>query len=384
MILPHGGSLVEAGLSLEEEQAYRERLPEMKQLVLDPVELSDLELIANGAFSPLTGFMTKDDYRGVVEEMRLVNGLVWSLPITLSIPTAEENDYQPGMEVALLSGNGEFQGVLKVAEVYHRNQTQEALAVYGTDDRKHPGVAYLFSKSETLIGGSIRAVQNKISRDFSTFRFTPRELRQEFTNKGWQTVVAFQTRNPIHRAHEYLQKIALELVDGLLIHPLVGFTKPGDIPAEVRMACYEAIINEYYPRERVLLSVFPAAMRYAGPREAVFHALVRKNYGCTHFIVGRDHAGVGNYYGSYDAQQIFDQFSKREIGIEILKFENTFYCKKCTNLASVKTCPHPQTEQVFLSGTKVRELLQEGRELPLEFSRPEVAKILRQYYREIM
>ncbi|HOP73536.1 MAG TPA: sulfate adenylyltransferase [Bacillota bacterium] len=380
---PHGGELIEAYLTPDEVQYYTGRLPEMKRLVLDPVELSDLELLANGAFSPLKGFMGSADYFAVLENNRLADGWVWTIPITLSIPVEMCGNYREGEKLALVSSDGKLTGILELEEIYHRNREKEALQVYGTLDRKHPGVRYLLSKGEVLLGGKIKAVADGFGGEFSEYRLSPRQLRQVFAENGWKSVVAFQTRNPIHRAHEYLQKVALEMVDALLIHPLVGFTKPGDIPSDVRMACYQEIIARYYPADRVKLAVFPAAMRYAGPKEAVFHAIVRKNYGCTHFIVGRDHAGVGNYYGTYDAQNIFDNFSSEEIGITILKFENTFYCKRCGNMASAKTCPHGAEERLFLSGTKVREMLQSGLDLPEEFTRPEVARILKAYYAEL-
>ena len=388
MILPHGGSLCESHISLDQFNAYRETIPPLKKIVLDPVEISDLELLANGAFSPLTGFMNQNDYLSVLDENRLGNGWVWTIPITLSIPIELCEKYREGDTLLLTSSNMDSQedtlGIMEVEEIYHRNREKEALQVFGTLDKKHPGVSYLFSKGEILLGGRIKAVRSKLPSDFCQYRLSPCELRKEFEKRNWRSVVAFQTRNPIHRAHEYLQKIALEMTDGLLIHPLVGFTKSEDIPAEVRIRCYEAIINHYYPAKRVFLSVFPAAMRYAGPKEAVFHALVRKNYGCTHFIVGRDHAGVGNYYGTYDAQNIFDQFEPAEIGIQILKFENTFYCRKCGNMASAKTCPHQSTDQIFLSGTKVREMLSEGIDLPGEFTRVEISEILMDYYRSLV
>lgn len=380
MIAPHGGSLVESYLSPEEVLEYQKRLPGLKKLVLDPVELSDLELLSNGAFSPLEGFMKQEDYNGVILNHRLKSGLVWTIPITLSIPVEVCGNYRTGETLALMNETGEFKGILELEEIYHRHREDEALQVFGTLDRQHPGVNYLFSKGELLLGGKVKAVQHDFSREFAAYRLSPRAVRSVFKERGWKTVVAFQTRNPIHRAHEYLQKVALEMVDGLLIHPLVGFTKSGDIPSEIRMRCYEEIITNYYPPGRVMLSVFPAAMRYAGPMEAVFHALVRKNYGCTHFIIGRDHAGVGNYYGTYDAQNIFDRFSAEEIGIHILRFENTFYCKKCGNMASTKTCPHSDHDRLFLSGTKVRELLSAGASLPEEFTRPEIARILMAYY----
>lgn len=381
MIEPHGGKLIESYLEREEEEFYRERLSDLKKLTLDEVELSDLEMLTNGAFSPLGGFIGKNDYHSIITGNRLSSGLVWTIPIVLSVPPEETGKYLERDEVVLKSAAGDFLGILYVEEIYKRNLEREALTVFGTLDRNHPGVNYLFTKSPVLLGGKIKGVRKKKAPDYRKYDFTPKEMRNHFAERGWRTVVAFQTRNPIHRAHEYLQKVALEMVDGLLIHPLIGFTQPGDIPALVRMRCYEAIIEKYFPRERVVLGVFPAAMRYAGPKEAVFHALVRKNYGCTHFIVGRDHAGVGNFYGTYEAQNVFDQFTASEIGISIMRFENTFYCKRCDNLASAKTCPHQGDDQVFLSGTKVREMLRKGNPLPEEFTRPEVSEILMNYYK---
>ena len=383
MITPHGGVLVERYLSPVEAEEFKKQLGSLARISLDEVELSDLRLIANGAFSPLTGFLNQDDYHSVLTENRLQSGIVWTIPITLSILNPESGSFQVGDRVALFSEAKEWVGILFVESVYRRDREAEAVAVYGTTDQGHPGVAYLFSKGEFLLGGSIKAVKTETNNSNPELELTPQQTRAEFSKRGWKSIVAFQTRNPIHRAHEYLQKVALEMVDGLLIHPLVGFTKPGDIPAEVRMECYQKLIKEYYPANRVLLSAFPAAMRYAGPKEAVFHAIVRQNYGCTHFIVGRDHAGVGSYYGSYDAQAIFDQFAENEIGITILKFENTFFCKRCGSLASSKTCPHRPEDQVYLSGTKVREMLSNGIKLPPEFTRPEISMILMEYYLSI-
>ena len=380
MLEPHGGSLNESYLTATAVEDYQEKLPQMKRIILDEIEASDLELLANGAFSPLTGFVKQKDYRAILESNHLDYGQVWSLPITLSIPSELVSNYREGDIVALVSLAEQLLGIFELEEIYYRDREREALQVFGTLDKQHPGVNYLMRKGEILLGGRIRAVKGGTEKIFPRYNLTPRETRAEFTKRGWQTIVAFQTRNPIHRAHEYLQKAALEMVDGLFLHPLVGFTKPGDIPAEVRLRCYEVLLQSYYPADRVLLAVYPAAMRYAGPREAVCHALVRKNYGCTHFIVGRDHAGVGNYYGTYDAQKIFDQFTLEELGITILKFENTFYCKKCVHLASAKTCPHQVEDQIYLSGTKVRELLQSGLALPVEFSRPEVSQVLQEYY----
>lgn len=377
MIEPHGGVLKESFLSGPEVLEYQKGLAKIKQIVLDQSEASDLALLASGAYSPLSGFVNSRDYHSILETSRLASGEVWTIPIVLSLTSPLE--YQTGEEVALVSKENRFLGVLRVEEIFRRDKEKEAAAVFGTTDHNHPGVEYLYKKGDWLVAGEIKAAQRRVS-SFPEYEFTPKQLREEFKRRGWRSIAAFQTRNPIHRAHEYLQKVALEMVDGLLVHPLMGCTKQGDIPAEVRLECYRALLQEYYPPERVMLSVFPAAMRYAGPKEAVFHALVRKNYGCTHFIVGRDHAGVGNYYGTYEAQNIFDQFTKEEIGIEILKFENTFYCKKCGNMASGKTCPHQGEDRVFLSGTKVREMLREGFSLPPEFIRAEVSQILKEYY----
>ena len=378
MIEPHGGVLKESFLSSPEVLEYQKGLAKMKQIVLDENEASDVSLLASGAYSPLSGFVNSQDYHSILENSRLASGEVWTIPIVLSVTSPLE--YLTGEEIALVSSERQFSGILRVEEIFRRDKEKEAAAVFGTADHNHPGVEYLYKKGDWLLAGEVKAIERRVS-GFPEYEFSPRQLRAEFQRRGWRSIVAFQTRNPIHRAHEYLQKVALEMVDGLLVHPLVGFTKPGDIPAEVRMECYRRLLKGYYPAHRVMLSVFPAAMRYAGPKEAVFHALVRKNYGCTHFIVGRDHAGVGDYYGTYDAQNIFDSFTEGEIGIEILKFENTFYCKKCGNMASGKTCPHRGDDRVFLSGTKVREMLGEGFSLPPEFTRAEVSQVLMEYYR---
>lgn len=377
LIEPHGGVLKKSVLLPSELDEYRKKLPRLKKIYLDEIEASDLTLLANGAYSPLTGFLNRREYHSILDNNRLTTGTVWTIPIVLSADSGLE--YQTGEELALVSNRDQLLGVLRLEEIFPRDKEKEAISVFGTTDRNNPGVDYLFKKGDWLLAGEVKAAGRKVSA-FPEFELTPGELRKEIQKRGWKSIVAFQTRNPIHRAHEYLQKVALEMVDGLLIHPLVGNTKPGDIPAEVRMECYQALIKEYYPPERVILSVFPAAMRYAGPKEAVFHALVRKNYGCTHFIVGRDHAGVGAYYGTYDAQRIFDRFSEAEIGIKILKFENAFYCGKCGAMASEKTCPHQDQDRLFLSGTRVREMLRKGLSLPLRFIRPEVGEVLRKYY----
>jgi sulfate adenylyltransferase len=337
--------------------------------------LSDLELLAVGAVSPNRGFMTEADYEPVIEDMRVASGLPWSLPITLSATQEETRSLQAGRRAAIVH-EGEPVAVIDVEDVYRYDARREAQLTYRTTEEAHPGVAYLYSQAPHYVGGEVTVLRNPFEQEFQQYRLTPLGLRELMAERGWRTIVAFQTRNPIHRAHEYLTKCALEIVDGLVIHPLVGGTKSDDIPAEVRMRCYEVLMANYYPKDRVVLSVFPAAMRYAGPREAIWHSLLRKNYGMTHFIVGRDHAGVGSYYGSYDAQMIFDSFEPAELGIQPLKFEHSFFCKSCGAMASGKTCPHEPEHHVHLSGTQVRSMLQDGQEPPEEFSRHEVARIL--------
>jgi sulfate adenylyltransferase len=376
-IAPHGGTLVDLVAEGSEAERLADEAQHLPKLTVNERELSDLEMLAVGALSPLTGFQGEDDYNSILETMHLPGGLPWTIPVTLSLTDEEAKRIGGADEVALVSTDGgDPLAVLRVSEVFKRDREREATAVFGTEDVEHPGVKALHEAGDFCLAGGLRVFRLPEHDDFTAYRLTPAQTRAEFARRGWNTVVGFQTRNPIHRAHEYIQKCALEIVDGLLVHPLVGATKADDVPPDVRMRCYEALFEDYYPKDRAMISVFPAAMRYAGPKEAVWHAICRKNYGCTHFIIGRDHAGVGSYYGTYDAQIIFDEFETGELGITPLKFEHSFYCTKCEGMGSPKTCPHSDEHRVILSGTKVREMLRGGERPPEEFSRPEVAEIL--------
>ena len=372
-IAAHGGKLINRIASPEQKQEFLSKADSLPRVELDERAVSDLEMIAIGGFSPLTGFMNEADYKRVVSEMRLASGVAWSIPITLSVTEEVANSFKKGDLIRLDNQNGEFIGVLEFSEKYTYDKKQEAINVYRTDEDKHPGVKVVYDQGSVNIAGDVWLLERKDNPQFPKYQIDPAESRKMFREKGWKTVVGFQTRNPIHRAHEYIQKCALETVDGLFLHPLVGATKSDDIPADVRMRCYEILLENYYPDDRVILAINPAAMRYAGPREAIFHALVRKNYGCTHFIVGRDHAGVGDYYGTYDAQHIFDEFEPGELGIIPMKFEHAFYCTRTKQMATAKTSPSKKEERIHLSGTKVREMLRRGESPPAEFSRPEVA-----------
>lgn len=374
-IPPHGGQLINRVLRGALREAALDRAQSFPQVQLTPMGVSDLEMIAIGAYSPLTGFMTSDEYNSTIDTMRLPNGLPWSVPVTLPADDDAAAGLKEGQEIALMDGD-HLMGIMTIAEKYRADKEREAREVYKTTEDAHPGVARLHRQGDWLLGGEVFMLNGPKNLEFPELRHEPAQTRRMFAARGWRRVVAFQTRNPIHRAHEYIQKTALEIVDGLFLHPLVGETKADDIPADVRIESYQAILRDYYPADRVLLGVFPAAMRYAGPREAIFHAIARKNYGCTHFIVGRDHAGVGKYYGTYDAHYIFDEFEPGELGITPLFFDYTFFCKKCGMVVSAKTCPHGPEDWVSLSGTQVREMLERGEMLPEEFTRPEVSKVL--------
>jgi len=372
-IAPHGGILVNRIATLDQRQEFFDKAESLPRVQLSDRSISDLQMIAIGALSPLKGFMNQADYRSVVKEMRLSNGLPWSIPITLPVSEAVADTLTEGTLVRLDSPAGEFAGILELTEKYRYSKEEEAINVYRTDDLKHPGVKVVDQSGPVNLAGEVWLLERELDVRFPQYQIDPAKSRMLFKEKGWKTIVGFQTRNPIHRAHEYIQKCALETVDGLFLHPLVGTTKDDDIPADVRMRCYEILLEKYYPKERVILAINPAAMRYAGPREAIFHALIRKNYGCTHFIVGRDHAGVGDYYGTFDSQHIFDEFEPGELGIVPMKFEHAFYCTLTEQMATTKTSPSTPEQRVHLSGTKVREMLRAGKLPPPQFSRPEVA-----------
>ena len=381
LVPPHGGRLISLLVEADEREEMLSEAESLPRILLNSKEVSDLTMLGIGAFSPLRGFMTKEDYHRVVREMRLMDDLLWPIPITLSASKEEAGNIREGNRIALVnSENNEILGSMVVEGKYLYNKKLEASQVFGTDDERHPGVKKIYEQGEIYLGGLVKVFsEGGYPQRFAEYA-RPAETRAIFEDKGWTTIAAFQTRNPLHRSHEYLTKIALEVCDGLFIHPIVGNLKVGDIPAEVRMECYRVLLKNYYPEERVVLKVYPLEMRYAGPREAMLHAIIRQNFGCSHLIVGRDHAGVGSYYGPFDAQRIFDKLSPDDLHIQSLKLDSTFWCQRCVSMASAKTCPHAERDHLEISGTKLREMLARGERPPEEFSRKEVIDILVKYY----
>lgn len=385
LVKPHGGQLIPLlieGKDGEEQQQKAASLPVVR---LTSRETSDLIMLAVGAFSPLPGFMGRDDYTGVVDNMRMTDGTLWPIPITLAVTSGQAAGLSVGTEVALVDDeSGTMMGSMRIEEKYPYDKKKEARLVFRSEDEAHPGVAKIYEQGDTYLAGPVKVFsEGPYPELYGDYYGRPAETRRIFAERGWSTVSAFQTRNPIHRSHEYCTKIALEVSDGILIHPLVGKLKEGDIPADVRMKSYEVLLDMYYPKDRVLLKVYPMEMRYGGPREAVLHAIFRQNYGCSHLIIGRDHAGVGNYYGPFDAQQIFHEIGENELQIKPLNIDWTFWCHKCDGMASMKTCPHSKDDRVLISGTKLRDMLEKGEQVPKEFSRPEVIEILMEYYRNL-
>lgn len=385
LVAPHGGKLKPLLLQGEELSEEKSRAHALPQVRLTSRETSDLIMLAVGAFSPLDGFMGSEDYKGVVKDMHMVDGTLWPIPITLSVSKNQADSIRINDSVALIDDeSGDLMGSMVVNEKFSYDKKAEALEVFRTEDGAHPGVAKVYAQHDILLGGTVKVFsEGPYPQLYGEHYGRPAETREIFDRFGWSKVAAFQTRNPIHRSHEYCTKIALEVTDGVLIHPLVGKLKGDDIPADIRMKCYEVLLQNYYPRDRVVLKVYPMEMRYGGPREAVLHAVFRQNYGCSHLIIGRDHAGVGNYYGPFDAQKIFDDIDDHELQIKPLNIDWTFWCHKCDGMASMKTCPHGKEDRVLISGTKLREMLATGEKPPKEFSRPEVVEILMEYYRSL-
>ena len=382
LVPPHGGNLNPLLLQGEELQESRSKAETLPQVRMNSKEVSDLIMMAIGAFSPLGGFMTQDDYRGVVQGMEMSDGVLWPIPITLSVSGDEAKALCEGQEIGLVDDeSGELLGQMTIREKYTYDKKEEAVEVFRTDDEAHPGVQRLYTQGDVYLGGAVKAFGEGVyPAQFPEFA-RPAETRAIFGERGWRTVAAFQTRNPMHRSHEYLTKIAMEVSDGVFIHPIVGKLKAGDIPAEIRMKCYRVMLENYFLKDRVVLKVYPMEMRYGGPKEAILHAIIRQNFGCSHMIIGRDHAGVGKYYGMFDAQNIFDELEPGALHIRPLKLDWTFWCYKCGGMASLKTCPHDKDDRCLISGTQLREMLSEGEKPVPEFSRPEVLDILIDYYK---
>jgi sulfate adenylyltransferase len=383
LVNPHGSDtlkpLLLEGAALKSELERAKSLPKIK---LSSRETGDVIMLGIGGFTPLTGFMTKADWQGVCDGMKMASGLFWPIPITLSADKVTAQGIKEGAEIALTDGEtGEIMATMKVTEKYGIDKAHECMMVYKTADLAHPGVKMVMDQGEVNLAGSIKVLSTgTFKEDYGDQFMTPAETRAMFEKLGWSKIAAFQTRNPMHRSHEYLAKIAIETMDGVLIHSLLGALKPGDIPAEVRSEAISVLVENYFAPNTVIQAGYPLDMRYAGPREALLHALFRQNYGCSHLIVGRDHAGVGDYYGPFDAQKIFDEIPKDALETKNMNIDWTFWCNKCGGMASARTCPHGKDDRILLSGTKVRSMLSEGQDLPVEFSRPEVAKVLQKYY----
>lgn len=382
LVAPHGGKLKPLLLQGDELSQAKSKAAALPQVKMTSKEVSDLIMMAMGAFSPLDGFMKKDDYLGVVQSMELASGVLWPIPVTLAIDNADAENIAEGGDVALVDGDtGDLMGMMTVEEKYTYDKKEEAEKVFTTTDEEHPGVKRIYTQGDVYLGGPVKAFsEGSYPEQYPEFG-RPAETRKIFEEKGWSMVAAFQTRNPLHRSHEYLAKIAMEVCDGVFIHPIVGALKPGDIPADTRMECYHALINNYFPADRIVLKVYPMEMRYGGPKEAILHAIIRQNFGCSHLIIGRDHAGVGSYYGPFDAQDIFDSLKPGALELKPLKLDWTFWCYKCGGMASLKTCPHDKEDRCLISGTQLRTMLSEGKNPPAEFSRPEVLEILMEYYK---
>ncbi|MCH8183314.1 MAG: sulfate adenylyltransferase [Proteobacteria bacterium] len=377
LIAPHGGVLINRVTEGTAPGRYEESGP---AIVLSERAQCDLEMIAVGGMSPLTGFVGRKDYESICKTMRLADGTTWPFPITCSVDQPTADGLSIGNRIALLDDQRRLLGFLTIEEIYPHDKVQQAENVFKTTETAHPGVKVLMAEADVCLAGPIDVVCPRYDAEFSEFRLTPAQTRAAFEQRGWKTVVGFQTRNPIHRAHEYITKSALEICDGLLIHPLIGQTQAGDIPADVRMNCYTALIDKYYVGDRTMLAVLPAAMRYAGPREALLHALLRQNFGCSHLVIGRDHAGVGDYYGPFDAHDIFDELAPGSLETVPLKLGVTFYCDSCGGTATDRTCPHDEDHRLAISGTRLRAMFANHEPIPPEFSRPEVLEILQAHY----
>lgn len=385
LVPAHGGTLKPRLLTGNELTTEMERAKSLPVVRMSSRETSDLIMIGMGAFSPLEGFMLENDYKGVVGDMHMADGTLWPIPITLSVSKEQADTFKEGQEVALVDDEtNEMMGSMVIQQKYGYDKQHEAKNVFRTDEEAHPGVAKVYAQNDVLLGGPIKTFsEGEFPEKFGARYAHPADTRKIFDENGWSTVAGFQTRNPIHRSHEYVSKIALEVSDGLFIHPLVGKLKAGDIPADIRMKCYEVLLEKYYPKDRVVLKVYPMEMRYGGPREAVLHAIFRQNFGCSHMIIGRDHAGVGKYYGPFDAQKIFEDFDSNELHIKPLNIDWTFWCYKCEGMASMKTCPHDKADRCLISGTEIRRMFSEGERPPKEFGRPEVFDILIDYYKSL-